>query len=102
MKTGYEAIEMKKENDRVVLNKRADPVEGALENISIEKAEDIASEDPSLIYVKPTEFLVYMDAPRHWDVAEVALDDDLSWAKNCNGVFKNLKDAEAHAARLNR
>jgi hypothetical protein len=28
-------------------------------------------------------------------------DDDLSWARNCNGVFKNLKDAEAHAARLN-
>jgi hypothetical protein len=102
MKTGYEAIEMKKENDRVILNKHADSVEGTLENISIEKAEDIAGEDPSLIYVKPTEFLVYTDAPRHWGVAEVTLDDDLSWAKNCNGTFKNLKDAEAHAARLNK
>jgi hypothetical protein len=102
MKTGYEAIEMKKENDRVVLNKHADSVEGALENISIEKAEDIASEDPSLIYVKPTEFLVYMDAPCHWDVAEVTLDDDLSWAKNCNGIFDTREDAEAHAARLNK
>jgi hypothetical protein len=102
MKTGYEAIEMKKENDRVILNKRADSVEGALENISIEKAEDIASEDPSLIYVKPTEFLVYMDAPHHWDVAEVTLDDDLGWAKNCNGTFDTREDAEAHVARLNK
>jgi hypothetical protein len=42
-----------------------------------------------------------MDAFRHWAVAAVDLDDDLSWARNCNGVFKNPKDAEAHAARLN-
>jgi hypothetical protein len=103
---GYEAIDFKRSNSDAVLCKYADSVEGALEDISIEKAEDIANEDPSLIYVKPTElpteFLVYMDAPRHWAVAAVDLDDDLSWARNCNGVFKNLKDAEAHAARLNK
>jgi hypothetical protein len=98
---GYDAIDFKRSNSDAVLCKYADSVEGALEDISIEKAEDIANEDPSLIYVKPTEFLVYMDAPRHWAVAAVDLDDDLSWARNCNGVFKNPKDAEAHAARLN-
>jgi hypothetical protein len=99
---GYEAIDFKRANPEAKLCKYADSVEGALENISIEKAENIADEDPSLIYVKPTEFLVYMDAPRHWAVAAVDLDDDLDWAKNCNGTFRNLKDAEAHAARLNR
>jgi hypothetical protein len=51
MKTGYEAIEMKKENDRIVLNKYADPTESSREDISVEYAEEIASEDPSLIYV---------------------------------------------------
>jgi len=106
MKTliGYEAIEAKKNNDSVVLNKHADPIEDARYDISVADAEEIASEDPSLIfiYAKPTEFLVYMDAPRHWDVAEVDMDDDLSWARNCNGVFYTRKDAEAHVARLNK
>jgi hypothetical protein len=100
---GYDAIDFKRSNSDAVLCKYADSVEGARYDISVADAEEIASEDPSLIfiYVKPTEFLVYMDAPRHWAVAAVDLDDDLSWARNCNGVFKNPKDAEAHAARLN-
>jgi hypothetical protein len=104
MKTliGYEAIDFKRANPEAKLCKYADSVEGAREDISLDDAEEIASEDPSLIYVRPTEFLVYMDAPRHWDIAEVDLDDDLSWAKNCSGVFDTREEAEAHAARLNR
>jgi hypothetical protein len=53
MKTliGYEAIEAKKNNDSVVLNKHADPIEDARYDISVADAEEIASEDPSLIYV---------------------------------------------------
>jgi hypothetical protein len=101
---GYDAIDFKRSNSDAVLCKYADPIEDARYDISVADAEEIASEDPSLIFIcaKPTEFLVYMDAPRHWNVAEVDVDDDLSWARNCNGVFKNLKDAEAHAARLNK
>jgi hypothetical protein len=48
---GYEAIEAKKNNDSVVLNKHADPIEDARYDISVADAEEIASEDPSLIYV---------------------------------------------------
>jgi hypothetical protein len=49
-----------------------------------------------------TEFLVYMDCPRHWSVTEVSRDDDLSWAKNCSGVFDTRGEAESHAAQMNR
>lgn len=51
MKTGYEAIEAKKNDNRVILNKYADPTEDAREDISVEDAEEIAAEDPSLIYI---------------------------------------------------
>ena len=53
MKTGYEAIEAKKNDNRVILCKYADPIDDAREDISLEDAEDVAREDPSLIYVRP-------------------------------------------------
>lgn len=55
MKTliGYEAIDFKRSNSDAVLCKYADSVEDSRENISVEDAEEIASEDPSLIYVRP-------------------------------------------------
>jgi hypothetical protein len=53
MKTGYEAIEAKKNDNRVILSKYADPTENAREDISIDEAENIASEDPTLIYARP-------------------------------------------------
>jgi hypothetical protein len=49
--TGYEAIEAKKNDNRVILCKYADPIEDARENISLEDAEEISLEDPSLIYI---------------------------------------------------
>ena len=53
MKTliGYEAIDFKRANPEVKLCKYADSVEGAREDIPVEEAEDVADEDPSLIYV---------------------------------------------------
>jgi hypothetical protein len=53
MKTliGYEAIDFKRANPEAKLCKYADSVEGAREDISLDDAEEIASEDPSLIYV---------------------------------------------------
>jgi hypothetical protein len=102
MKTGYDAIEEKRKNNSVFLNKYEDPIEDARYDISIEDAEEIAAEDPSLIYAEPAEYLVYMDCPRHWSVTEVSRDDDLNWAKNCSGVFDTREKAEAHAEQLNR
>jgi len=102
MKTGYEAIEEKRKNNSGFLNKYQDPTEDALYDISIEDAEDIAKIDPSLIYFEPSEYLVYMDCPRHWSVTEVSRDDDLGWAKICSGVFDTREAAQAHAAQLNR
>jgi hypothetical protein len=49
--TGHEAIEFKRANPEAKLCKYADPIDDAREDISVEDAEEIASEDPSLIYV---------------------------------------------------
>jgi len=53
MKTliGYEAIDFKRSNSDAVLCKYADPIEDAQEDISLDDAEEIAAEDPTLIYV---------------------------------------------------
>lgn len=48
--TAYEAIEFKKRNPESRLRKYADPTENA-RDISVEEAEEIATEDPSLIYI---------------------------------------------------
>lgn len=50
MKTGFDAIEAKEKNPAIILNKYADPIEDASENIDIKMAYDVASEDPSLIW----------------------------------------------------
>lgn len=50
MKTGYEAIEAKERDVFVTLNKYADPIDGAEENISIDRAREISAEDPALIW----------------------------------------------------
>lgn len=54
---GYDAIEYA-ETYGVPLNKYADPTEGAKEAISFEEAEEIASEDPSLIWCIVPETMV--------------------------------------------
>jgi hypothetical protein len=48
--TGYEAIEMARKKSSVRLNKYADPTEDARWDLAIIEAEDIADEDPSLIW----------------------------------------------------
>jgi uncharacterized protein YjbI with pentapeptide repeats len=48
--TGFEAIEMKRKNEEVELNKYNDPTEEERFDISISAAEEVASEDPNLIY----------------------------------------------------
>jgi len=50
MTIGFDAIEMKRVNSEVALNKYADPIEGERFDLTIEEAEDIAAEDPSLIW----------------------------------------------------
>jgi len=55
MTIGFDAIEMKRVNSEVTLNKYADPIEGERFDLTIEEAEDIASVDPSLIYFEPSE-----------------------------------------------
>jgi hypothetical protein len=59
--TGHEAIEAKKNDNRVILNKYADPIEDARENISLEDAEEIASEDPGLIYTTDDGYVKCID-----------------------------------------
>jgi hypothetical protein len=49
--TAYEAIEYKRTNPDVKLCKYADDTEGHLGDICVEYAEEIASEDPGLIYL---------------------------------------------------
>ena len=48
--TGHDAISIKESNPSVTLSKFNDPSEDASENISLEKANEVANEDPSLIY----------------------------------------------------
>jgi len=47
--TGYDAIEHARETG-AALHKYTDPIEEARRNITVEEAEEIASEDPGLIY----------------------------------------------------
>lgn len=49
--TGYEAIEYARKHG-LSLRKYADPTEGARDGLSIRDANDVAREDPSLIYVE--------------------------------------------------
>jgi hypothetical protein len=49
---GYEAIDFKRANPEAKLCKYADPIEDAHYDISVEEAEGVADEDPSLIYVE--------------------------------------------------
>lgn len=48
--TGREAIELARATGRT-LNKYTDPTEEAREGLSVEEAEQIAKEDPSLIWL---------------------------------------------------
>lgn len=48
--TGYAAIEYAETHPEAVLCKYADPTEGAMDDITIDYAREIAREDPSLIY----------------------------------------------------
>jgi len=50
--TGYEAIEAARRTG-AALNKYGDPIEGPREGISISEAEDVAREDPGLIWTEP-------------------------------------------------
>lgn len=51
MKTGHDAIEFA-EQTGTTLNKYEDPVEEARSGLTVEEAREIASEDPSLIWVE--------------------------------------------------
>ena len=52
---GWDAIEMKEKNVTVILNKYADPTEGACEDVTIEQAAKLAQEDAGLIWAEVTE-----------------------------------------------
>ena len=49
--TGTEAIDYARKND-LTLNKYADPTEDARSGLTPEEAEDVAAEDPSLIWLE--------------------------------------------------
>ena len=48
---GWEAIELKKGNPSTRIDKYADPINDYMEDISLDFAEDVAREDPGLIFV---------------------------------------------------
>lgn len=48
---GHEAIEMAKRSGRT-LSKYADPTDGARTGLSVAEAEEIAKEDPALVYLE--------------------------------------------------
>jgi hypothetical protein len=52
---GQRAIEYKRRHPGGELNKYNDPIEKALIDISIEKAEEVSREDPGLIWIEEVE-----------------------------------------------
>ena len=52
--TGIEAIDYARKND-LTLNKYADPTEEARTDMSVDEAEEVATEDPSLIWINEEE-----------------------------------------------
>jgi hypothetical protein len=52
---GQQAIEYKRRHPGGELNKYNDPIEKALSDISIEKAEEVSREDPGLIWIEEVE-----------------------------------------------
>ena len=51
---GHEALEYACTND-VLLSKFSDPIEDAREGLTVDEAEDVAHEDPGLIYIDVAE-----------------------------------------------
>lgn len=49
--TGHDALDHARQHG-LLLGKYADPTEDAREGLSVEEAEEIASEDPSLIWIE--------------------------------------------------
>lgn len=47
---GMDAIEAKRNNADVEINKFSDPIEAERFDLSVDEAEDVSSEDPGLIY----------------------------------------------------
>ena len=52
MITGHEAIERAREDESVSLHKYSDPTEGQRFYLMLDEAEEIAEEDPGLIYAE--------------------------------------------------
>ncbi|MCK9324571.1 MAG: hypothetical protein M0P69_03655 [Bacteroidales bacterium] len=48
--TGHAAIEAVENDDNLQLNHYTTPIDEAAEDITVEKAEEIAAEDPNLIF----------------------------------------------------
>jgi hypothetical protein len=47
---GIDAINLALFDDKITLNKHADPMEGEMVDISIEDAYDLVEDDPSLVW----------------------------------------------------
>ena len=80
--TGSDALRYAAERD-LLLNKFADPIEGAREGLTIEEARDVAREDPSLIWVE-ARLVRVNDGQEAWVVAKADLIDALDahgWEK---------------------
>lgn len=73
--TGYDAIEIARETG-LSIAKHADPMEGARAGLSLEEAEEIASEDPSLVYVEATGIL--RDADTNDEIGEATAEQVLA------------------------
>jgi len=78
----YEAIEFKRANPNAKLCKYADDTEGHLDDVCVEYAEEIASEDPGLLYLDTDD-----EAGAWW-----------MWCDMIFGRYPSTEDAEAACA----
>lgn len=100
--TGWDAIEAKRNNPKMKLSTYNNPIEDAQDDISIEYAEDVARDDPGLVWaeVPGKEYAVVMDCPRHWTVVEFEEGDEQTWG-NISGIFSKREKAEHYCHILN-
>lgn len=89
--TGRKAIEIA-ERFGLTLNKYTDPVEGAREGLTVAEAREIASEDPSLIYVQVPADLAETDAQGDGNKYKIETRTEKS-----NGWTDHVGDVEANS-----
>jgi hypothetical protein len=116
--TGHAAIAAKEANANVRLNKYADPIEGAREDISLEEAREIAREDAGLIWtvskakrpINPENFALWCNEyAKQLPLAVVKYPENYSWplenapmvAEKMNAAFeRGSYNYDSHAIKM--